>query len=1045
MIALGGTLVGSTIRQIAERPPAETTRRLLDARMSSDESFQPPRRLSMGDLPSTRAERWAARNRLIEHGESAEPDARVEIARALLVLGAFDESIDRLKALCGAGGERTHLAVDDGVRLNCGLTLTAAYLARARATDRPVDRTFALANAASTARRWPAVQAARFNLALALENLYLVDQAETAWQEFLGLGPSDLWSAEARARLHRIRIDRLALENLRVRFKVSDALDASTMANFKEMAIGRSLAQRRWLPDWARATLAGDNDQAAQYLSSLRNFGASDAEMFEERLIADAVTAIDRSLIPSSDDRWCAEVLARAHLDYEHGRDAYDRQAMKAAFRALESARILFDRCSSPLAAAADVYAAAAIYHFANQDQARMRLESVAADGMLERYPSIAGIAHWILGNIHGRANRLNAALESNEESARHLRSCGAHEDLAALRALLAYELDAHGNTAGAWRPRLEAMSQLPLMIDSKRRHMVLTGAAVSANRLGLLRVALILRDQAVVEAHRWEGSAVLSEIYMRRSQAHAELGDINKAIADLEAARVYLPLIEDERMRLKADGEAQAAYARLILDEEPGHAIRLLDVAIGIHMRFGFEEDLPMRYVERSRARAAVGDRDGAIEDLGAGLGVLAKRRSRLESRNDRIRYLEQARSLLDSRIRLLIERGNLEQAFIDVEQLRATELKAALDRASAFTVPARSGEGVGILDLRIPASEILVVFSVLEDRLVVWTLQDRGLRTTLIPIKRSRLARMVDALRAALIAPRSGPDVISHLGRQLFAVTLAPVVARLESETTLVIVPDGILHRLPFATLFDPVSGMFMVEAHHMVVASSVTTYLSLLDHPRHGDRIASALVVGDPAFDEVSFPHMERLEMARLEASAVAKHYDHVSVLAGEDATLEHFRGCAGSFDVIQISAHTVNTLVDSDGGGLLFAPGVDAGDQGILYGGEITRSDLHDVRLVVLGACSALRGRLTQLEGNLSLAHAFVRVGVPAVIAPIWDVADVIDNVELISSLHAGLSSGMGPRAAFREAQLEAIRKWRETGMFPVWAGYQYLGI
>ena len=78
--------------------------------------------------------------------------------------------------------------------------LAAAYLARAKAVDRPDDLPKALA-AADRAIAADDMLEARFNRALALQALYLEDQARQAWDEYLKRDASSDWAEDARRHL----------------------------------------------------------------------------------------------------------------------------------------------------------------------------------------------------------------------------------------------------------------------------------------------------------------------------------------------------------------------------------------------------------------------------------------------------------------------------------------------------------------------------------------------------------------------------------------------------------------------------------------------------------------------------------------------------------------------------------------------------------------------------------------------------------------------------------------------------------------------------
>ncbi|KAL3683022.1 hypothetical protein R1sor_001044 [Riccia sorocarpa] len=78
------------------------------------------------------------------------------------------------------------------------------------------------------------------------------------------------------------------------------------------------------------------------------------------------------------------------------------------------------------------------------------------------------------------------------------------------------------------------------------------------------------------------------------------------------------------------------------------------------------------------------------------------------------------------------------------------------------------------------------------------------------------------------------------------------------------------------------------------------------------------------------------------------------------------------------------------------------------------------------LVVLNACSTSRGRLTSVEGVLSLARAFLIAGVPCTVASLWKVDDIA-TANLMARFYDELSKGNDVATALRCAMLQGLRE------------------
>lgn len=113
----------------------------------------------------------------------------------------------------------------------------------------------------------------------------------------------------------------------------------------------------------------------------------------------------------------------------------------------------------------------------------------------------------------------------------------------------------------------------------------------------------------------------------------------------------------------------------------------------------------------------------------------------------------------------------------------------------------------------------------------------------------------------------------------------------------------------------------------------------------------------------------------------------------------------------------------------------------GEHDALTFDEITLMDLRGVRLVVLSACSTMRGTVRQGEGILALSWAFRAAGAGAVISTRWDVAD--DGAALLwPRFYAALAEGVPIPGAFHFA-LQTLRAdpWFQAPY--EWASYQMI--
>src|SRR5205807_1809627 len=100
------------------------------------------------------------------------------------------------------------------------------------------------------------------------------------------------------------------------------------------------------------------------------------------------------------------------------------------------------------------------------------------------------------------------------------------------------------------------------------------------------------------------------------------------------------------------------------------------------------------------------------------------------------------------------------------------------------------------------------------------------------------------------------------------------------------LVIVPDGAMHGLPFASLRNPNSRRYLTEDVPIEIAGSANLYLVSLsrDNSLAADAVSSVLLIGDPAFDaSLALAHgLQPLPHAQSECEKIYPLYAHAEKL-------------------------------------------------------------------------------------------------------------------------------------------------------------------
>ena len=169
----------------------------------------------------------------------------------------------------------------------------------------------------------------------------------------------------------------------------------------------------------------------------------------------------------------------------------------------------------------------------------------------------------------------------------------------------------------------------------------------------------------------------------------------------------------------------------------------------------------------------------------------------------------------------------------------------------------------------------------------------RDFAVRPLLLPVRRNNESQQSnskqDNHRSRNFWSEDEEDGIDHL-EILYKILVSPVQQGLTQEE-IVIVPDGLLFKVPFAALRDPNTKLYLSDTKRVRLAPSLTTLKVLQESPADYHNKTGALIVGNPAVEKVmvkrkkkSFPRLPAAEREALELSTLMG----VTPLIGDQAT-------------------------------------------------------------------------------------------------------------------------------------------------------------
>jgi len=402
------------------------------------------------------------------------------------------------------------------------------------------------------------------------------------------------------------------------------------------------------------------------------------------------------------------------------------------------------------------------------------------------------------------------------------------------------------------------------------------------------------------------------------------------------------------------------------------------------------------------------------------------------LDDLDDAMRQLErlegEARSLRDEQLRALpLERG------LELRQQSGADLLSQLQAALA-------------------PHEALVTWQspMLDpDELTpltgwAWVVTASNVRAVPMP-SRASLTDQID-LFIGLFAERSASEAVP--AARLYGELVAPLLDGLSGEVTdLVLVPDGPLHRLPFAALGEA-GGAPLGARYAISRAPSANLWLRWRQRERSP---AGVLALADPAhpglgdgealtrslaWEELgslgSLPH------ARDEVESLVRATGGVSWV-GESASeaalkVEDFTDVG----VLHFAAHAVADARFPERSSILLAPGA-ATEDGLLQAREIADLSLPG-RLVVLSACQSATGAVLPGEGVVGLSRSFFQAGAHGVIGSLWPLRDE-EAAAFFSVYYEHLAAGASAAEALRLTREQRIAAGAPAAE---WAGLVLIG-
>jgi len=603
------------------------------------------------------------------------------------------------------------------------------------------------------------------------------------------------------------------------------------------------------------------------------------------------------------------------------------------------------------------------------------------------------------------------------------------------------------------------------------------------------LEKAAALYSQAARRCKEAGEQGIQGEALLRLAQVHLELQKFEQAKQETTEA------LEIARETGARATESMALFMLAELDREQDNVkSSLLGYAEAEELSTAIGDPDMQWQIEYGRALALVqdGEKQAAVTALLKAIGHIESVRNRLREKRFRAGYIQDKHQVYIELVRLQLDLGQKNDAFLTAERLRAwsyndqsghsapvswtdaqrstetemreriRQLQRLIEEENSQTQPERRQLAVSTFSL-----ELMVAEQNYQSFLDDIAGQGVGGITSELPIDQVRIRRALQPSEALIEYVVGAENIMvfvltaDKLQATSIALRQTDLRARLELLRDLLLQVDNDRWEKPAAnlskSLLEPLlkQGWLNGVTHLYLVPHGMLNYLPFALLPIESQTgphaviesytlayLSSASVIENRGFGAheiqsllVVAPARSRLRYVSEESSAITELFQPRAVsLTGNSATESSFKNIAGNYQVLHLATHGYFNKFNPLLSGLELEP--DETNDGLLEVHEILELRLKS-DLVTLSACATGLGSgyFTEIPAGddfVGMTSAFLKAGSASVLATLWQVDDR-STVDLMKRFYRHLeSAGANPDKTV--ALAEAQRKFRASDKY-----------
>ncbi len=317
-----------------------------------------------------------------------------------------------------------------------------------------------------------------------------------------------------------------------------------------------------------------------------------------------------------------------------------------------------------------------------------------------------------------------------------------------------------------------------------------------------------------------------------------------------------------------------------------------------------------------------------------------------------------------------------------------------------------------------------------------------------------------------------------------KLQKILIEPIKEKLKEK--IVIIPDGILHFVPFESFVNNSSNLitkdlsgldylikhfdisynysaklfvnnlksvskgkgfigfapvFKTENNSNFIAERNYRFVKSLeiDSNKINDDFRSVTIDGK-TFNELPYSETEINSIVNLFKQKGKKAIGYFNNKANE----KNFKTDCKNYKYVHIATHGLVNGKNPKLSGLIFAQSSNSDDNedGILYSAETYNLNLN-ADLVVLSSCKSGIGKIIKGEGMMALTRGFLYSGARNILTSLWNISDKTTK-DLMIEFYKNIINGKNYSNALRNAKLKIMNK-KETAFPGNWSGFVLIGI